>query len=176
MTRIVLLLVLSLFGLGLQAQPKGDQAAAIDCRKTCGTKTCCIARSVSIPVCQIQEEGPHKLFLQAMSAENAKNFVRQCADPAGKAKGFVGLLGEPENYSKVEAMSCNWGCCGANRIAASIIAEPAIVSHYFPNLSKSAQGDLVKLAKLASKSTDYDTLTRRIAEASQGICIFCCTF
>lgn len=176
MIRLALLLMLSLLSIGVQSQTKVDQAAAIDCRKTCGTKTCCIAKTVSIPVCQIQEEGPHKIFLQAMSAENAKNFVRQCADPAGKAKGFVGLLGEPENYSKVVAMGCNWGCCGANRIAASIIAEPSITSHYFPNLSKSAQADLVKFAKMASKSADYDVFTRRIAEASQGICIFCCTF
>jgi hypothetical protein len=111
--RFLLLLVLS-STVSAQISPQAD---AIDCRKTCGTKTCCIAQATTIPVCAISRNATFDSFLASPTRQRIDEIVKRCSNPASGAEGLRGLLAEKEDYGRVAEFSCHWGCCSARVVA-----------------------------------------------------------
>jgi hypothetical protein len=164
-----------LFASAFASEAANAQSTAIpqfNCTPICGTKTCCIAQHVTIPVCTVQGAGNIDTMNSMFRQGGIGEIIRQCPSPIGISRSMISS--NDQDIGVIERLKCHWGCCAGARIIESIRDNPEIANWIF-------KGTDVEGAGKDFQSTHSDASLGRLTSAldrsgSDKLCIFCCTW
>jgi hypothetical protein len=152
--------------------PLSEIAQRTNCVPICGTPTCCIARSVAIPVCSISGRSAVGEVYRALRQKRANEVLNSCTKAAG---GWRGILDE-QAVGRVNSLDCKWGCCDSSTVIMSVRQTPTFARPLFAGTELAQLGSDITSSSSYSINDKLDQLEGELIERQSSICIFCCRF